>query len=433
MLNYKTFKSQTGVALLITILIMSLILSLGVYVLNFSLTETKIAASQVSGGKTYYLAEAGIQEMVWKLKNDVNYKDSFETDPAWTTSFTHANPFGANSGSYTVAVTNASLAHGKIVSTGSIDINGKTSQRIIETYVYRALGQSGIGGSSGYADGNIDISSSNVNYIGGNAHSNGTFNINGSSNVNIDGDLEAVGNYNEDHHATVGVDGTKHAANYPPRATDITMPAVDFDSHQATSLKNTADTTYTPRQFEDLMDHNSALTLNGIIYISGDVDINADVDLTVNGLLVVNGDLEIGSYNHSHHHDNHQNCDYEGYNHHQHHYCRHNRYNDVVNLTVNSATSTPSGIMANGKIKFENDLGNIYINGVIYSTDQLTIENVYTGQDFIINGGTASRKLTITSSSRIINIVFNNQILVDTLSPTSFSSVLTVEHWEEEY
>lgn len=403
MIRLKKFKSENGVALLITLLIMSLILSLGVYVLNFSSTEAKIAASQVRGGKTYYLAEAGVQEMVWKLKNNTDYKNNFETNPAWTASFTRTDPFGANSGSYTVSIANTSIAHGNIISTGSININGKTSQRIIKTYVYRALGQSGIDTSASYADGNIDISTSNVNYYGGNAHSNGVFNINGSSNINIEEDLEAVGNYNKNWQATVTINGSTYAANYPPAPAEITMPAVDFDSSDTLSMKNRASATYTPAQFEDLIKNNSSLTLNGIIFVSGKTNINDDIDLTVNGLLVINADLEIVSNN------------------------------KIINITVNNATSTPSGIMANGKMKFQNDLGDIYINGVLYSTEELSIVNIGAGKDFIINGGTASRKLTITSSPRIINIIFNNQILIDTLSPTSFSPVLTVEHWEEEY
>lgn len=433
-LSYKKNISQKGVALLITILIMTLILSLGVYVLNFSLTETKITASQISGGKTYYLAEAGIQEMVWKLKNNTAYKENFETNPAWTVSFTRLDPFGSNSGSYSVAITNDSVAHGNITSTGSININGKISQRIVKTYVYRALGLSGVGASAGYADGNIDISSSNVNYIGGNAHANGVFNINGSSNVNIDGDLEAVGNYNENLSATVGVDGTIHAANNPPKAAEISMPAVDFDSHEATSLKNTADATYTPNQFETLIANNPNLTLNGITYVSGNAKIKDDINLIINGLLVINGDLEIAADKHSdHHHNDHDDCDYDHYDYHGHYKCKHAKYYDVINITVNSATGTPSGIMANGKMIFKNDLGNININGVLYSTKDLTIEKLYVGQNFTVNGGTASRKLTITSSPKIIDVVFNNQILADTLLPATFSPVLTFDHWEEEY
>lgn len=394
-------KPQNGVALLITIFIMFLILSLSVYVLNFSTTESKIADSQVRGNKTYYLAEAGIQEMVWKLKNDAAYKNSFETDPLWTASFTRSNPFGADNGSYTVAITNTSLAHGNVISTGAININGKISQRIIKTYIYRALGQSGIGSSASYADSNIDISSSNVNYTGGNAHSNGVFNINGASNVNIQADLEAVGNYNENQQATVTVGGSIRAANYPPpAATAITMPAVDFDSNNSSSMKNKATIYYTPDQFEDLIENNPSLTLNGIIYVSGHTEIENNINFTINGLLVVNGNLEI---------------------------------ENIGNLTVNSATGTPSGIMANGKMKFKDDLGNVNINGALYSSTQLTIEDADAGQNFTINGGTASRKLTISNSSRTINIIFNNQILTDTLAPAPFSPVLTVDHWEEEY
>lgn len=398
--NMTSHKPKNGVALLITIFIMFLILSLSVYVLNFSTTESKIADSQVRGNKTYYLAEAGIQEMVWKLKNDAAYKNNFETDPLWTASFTRSNPFGADSGSYTVAIANTSLAHGNVISTGSININGKISQRIIKTYIYRALGQSGIGSSASFSDGNVDISSSNVNYTGGNAHSNGVFNINGASNVNVQADLEAVGNYNKNQNSTVIVGGATHAANYPPAAVEITMPAVDFDSNDSSSMKNRATIYYTPDQFEDLIENNPSLTLNGIIYVSGHTEIEDNINLTINGLLVVNGNLEI---------------------------------EDITNLTVNSATGTPSGIMTNGKMKFKDDFGNININGVLYSSAQLTIEDADAGQNFTINGGTASRKLTISNSSRTINIIFNNQVLTDTLAPAPFSPVLTVDHWEEEY
>lgn len=212
--------------------------------------------------------------------------------------------------------------------------------------------------------------------------------------------MEAVGNYNENQQATVAISGAKHAANFPPAAAEITMPAVDFNSNDSSSLKNRATAVYTPDQFEDLIEANSTLTLNGLIYVSGQTEIEDNINLTINGLLVVNGDLEI---------------------------------EQVTSLTVNNATSTASGLMTNGKMKFKDDLGDVNINGVLYATDQLTIENTSAGHTFTINGGTASRKLTITSSARLIDIIFNNQILVDTLSPTSFSPVLTVDHWEEEY
>ncbi|MBU0722275.1 hypothetical protein KKA93_02355 [Patescibacteria group bacterium] len=410
MIGYKKFKLQSGVALLITILIMFLILSLGIYVLNFSSTETKIAASQVSGGKTYYLAEAGIQEMVWKLKNDASYKNNFETNPTWTASFTRTDPFGPNSGSYTVAITNTSIAHGNIISTGSININDKTSQRIVKTYVYRALGQSGVKDNGGFADGNIDISYSKVNFHDGSAHSNNNFIVNSFSTVNVDTDLNAVNQYIKSDSSTVSVAGAIHSANYPPAAASITMPAVDFDSASANSLKNRATIVYTQAQFEILMQNNQNLTLPGpITYVDGDVNVKGGQTLTVNGLLIVGRDLIVG-----------------------HSLCRGFRCGSN-SITVNHTTGQAAGILAKRKINFETWISDISINGVVYASDQLSIVSFPIGFSFNVTGGLIGRKLTITSIWQPLNINYNNDILVETLGATEFSPIITVNHWEEEY
>ena len=412
MLNKSFYQTQSGVALLLTILLMSLILSLSIYVLSFSLTEDRIARSQTWGEKTYYLAEAGIQEMVWKLKNDAAYKQSFETNPSWTASFTRDDPFGAASGSYTVAIANSSLAHGQITSTATIDISaGKTSKRIVKTYVYKALGQTGIEDSAGYADGNIDISTSRVNFYNGSAHSNSNFILNNGSIIFVNSDLKAVGNYFESWTSTSTIEGQIYAANYPPAASIIDMPAVDFDSSATSSYKNQAAVVYDEDDFEDILENNKNVSLAGpITYVEGDVEISGAQNLTINGLLVVEEELEIG--------DNScwkSDC-------------------SVGSITINHATGSPSGILAKDKIYFKSYTGNVNIAGVVYATDQLNILNLAaTGPVFNITGGLVSRKLTISSSWRQINITHDNDILLDVFPPTEFSPVITVEHWEEEY
>lgn len=401
-------KKRKGIALLNTLLFMSLILFLALYFINFSITENRISKSQVTGMKTYYLAEAGVAQMIWKLKNDAAYKNSFETDPAWTANFTSNNPFGENSGSYTVSIANTSLAHGDIVSTGSININGKISQRVIKTKVFKAMGQISSTGNTIYADGNIDISSSVVNYNNGGSHSNGNYIVNGETDLYIDGDLEAVGNYNSNWQANVTVTGEIHASNdpYDPAADYVEMPAVDFNSASLSSMKNMANIIYTKSQFENLINTNSTLTLNGpIIYVSGDVEIEKAIDLTINGLLVIEGDMEINSNN-----------------------------NKTINLTVNHATGSPAGIMAMEKIEFEEIKGDININGVIYANDQVNILNITSSSaNFTVNGGIIGRKVTITSSTRPININYEGTVLTDSFFETEFSPVITVEYWEEEY
>ena len=80
----RLIKNNRGIELIITILLMTVILFLAAYLLDAALIENRIALSQSWGAKTYYLAEAGIQEMVWKLKNDSAYKLNFETNrPVW--------------------------------------------------------------------------------------------------------------------------------------------------------------------------------------------------------------------------------------------------------------------------------------------------------------------------------------------------------------
>lgn len=409
----KKYCQKKGSTLLITILLMNLILFLSIYFLNFSLTEQKIAISQSEGAKTYYLAEAGIAEMVNKLKNDATFKNNFETNSNWSETITRNEPFGTGSGSYSVTITNSDLAHGEIISTGTIDIGlGKTTQRVVKTYVYRALGAGGVtvGENCGYADGNIDISFSLVNFIGGSAHSNNIFNINGLSIVNIDNDLNAVGNLNINWASLLNVGSSTHAANYPPAAAPITMPAVDFDSADTNSFLNRADVVYSESDFEDLMWNNQNLTLNDpITYVTGDVELKGAQNLTINGLLVIDRDLIVG-----------QKFFWgvrAGYN----------------SITINHTPGQPAGILTKRKIYFKTFTGNINAHGVIYANDQLTVASFPLGYSFNAEGGLISRKLSLTSVWQAINITRNDDILNETLGSTVFSPVITVEHWEEEY
>ncbi|PIR13170.1 hypothetical protein COV49_03110 [Candidatus Falkowbacteria bacterium CG11_big_fil_rev_8_21_14_0_20_39_10] len=414
MLILPKLKSQEkGVAILVIILLMTLLLFMAMYFLSFTLTEKNISHSQAWGAKTYYLAEAGVAEMVWQLKNNPSYETSFETNPAWTVEFTRNNPFGADSGSYTVSITNSALAHGEIISTGAIDVGeGKTSQRIIKTSVYRAMGEGGaeLGDNCGYADGNIDISASIVNFYNGSAYSDNNFNANLWSTVGIDTDLNVVNNFNEVM-STVLVGGDIYAANYPNGpAAEVDMPAVDFDSGDPDSYKNIADVVYTSAQFDNMIANNSTITLNDpITYVEGDIDFYGNKNLVVNGLLVVERDFEIGR----------KLC--RGFS------C------GLADATVNHTEGEPSGILAKRKIYFKTFTGNIDINGVVYASDQLTVTGIPLGMDFNAAGGLISRKLTITSVWSPIDITRNEEIINSTLGVAEFSPVITVEHWEEEY
>lgn len=409
----KELKNNKGAALILTVLLTVLILLLGLYFLSFSLTEKRISRSQISGVKTYYLAEAGIADMIWKLKNDPAYKTAFESNPAYSQSFTRTDPFGADSGSYTVTVANSALARGEITSVGTIAIGGgKTSQRIVKTQVYKAMGTTGIGTNGGYADGNIDINGSKVNFFGGSAHSNGNFIINLFSDVNIEGDLNANGNYNKSWFSDVIITGAIHAKNYQPAAPVIAMPAIDFNSSDPNSYKSRASAVYTSAQFDTLMANNQNLTLPGpITYVSGDIDVRGAQNLIINGVLAAERDFVVGKSR-----------------------CRGARCGNS-SVTVNHTAGQPSGILARRKIEFESFTSNVFINGLAYANDQFNINGIpfFGAMNFNIIGAAVGRKLYIFSCWQPINITYSNENIVDALGASTFSPVITVEHWEEEY
>jgi hypothetical protein len=189
------------------------------------------------------------------------------------------------------------------------------------------------------------------------------------------------------------------------------MPAVDFDSTDPNSLKNKATVVYTQSQFDTLMQNNQNLTLNGpITYVDGDIDLKGAQHLTVNGLLVVGRDLIVG-----------------------HSWCRGLFRCGSNSITVNHTAGQAAGIMAKRKINFELWTGDITVTGIVYANDQLNLLSFPIGFDFDITGGLIGRKLTITSVWQAINVNYDNTILVEALSATEFSPVITVEHWEEEY
>ena len=60
---------KAAISIIAFVILMTLFL-LGSYFLNFVLTDSRISKSQDVASRTYYLAEAGINELIWKLKND---------------------------------------------------------------------------------------------------------------------------------------------------------------------------------------------------------------------------------------------------------------------------------------------------------------------------------------------------------------------------
>jgi len=465
----KRFQKR-GVILIVSSLILGVLLTLGAYFLNFTTTEFRITKSQDAATQTYYLAEAGINEAIWKLKNDPEWKNNFETPPTcsnWSASFSRNNTLLSNSSSsYQVQIQNSECARGEIVSTAFLSLpNGKTAQRVVKTKVFKAIG-SLTGNSTIFSGGsseNITITASLVNVYDGNLFANNHLDINLLSNVDVydnpsteepEGRALSVGNLTVSWFSTLDslakcaknvCEGDCSGQGCPPPS--ASTPMIDFDSNDNNSYKKKAlakegagqcsvlcggtpcssKCVFTQTEFEELLwqiGKNGNMVLNNeITYVTGSIDLKGGRRLTVNGALVADGTINIGETE-----------------------CWVNKgQKDCGNnqITVSDpGQGKPSGILTKGKINFGfySSSQKMEIVGLIYANDEIRIVSI--PQIFRVTGGVIGRKVSIVSVWSSLNFYLNNSIISEgiwggTQPPEGqkppYSPVVTIEHWEEAY
>jgi len=403
-----------GFVLVTSLFVMLFLLSLVLYLVSFTLTELRISTSQAASVQTYYLAEAGIAEAIWKIKNDPTWKSGFEGNASWSIDYTRNQALYPN-GSYRIQISNSEQARGDIMVTASLNLGAATAKRVVKTTVYKALGDSLVGKNGEYADGNIDMSGSVLHVFNGGLFSNINIIINFWSIINADGAVQAVNNINVNHSSQLIASST-HAQNLNPPAPDpIAMPAVSFDNvGDPDSYKARASHIYTASQFSDLLwaNRGQTLTFDGITYVTGAITIYGVNDLIINGTLVADGNITVGA--------NTLFC------------CWGSSCLNRSHITINNVDETePSGLLSKGRIYFELCLDNFTAEGLIYANDKINILSL--PNDINVTGGLVSRKITLTSLWQGVNIIYDNSIVNYGLGNPQFSPIVTVEHWEEEY
>lgn len=430
-------KKNKGTILLITFLILGILFLLGSYFLTFTLSESKISKSQEAGIKTYYLAEAGINEAIWKLKNDADWSSQFISNPGWSANFSRS--FAG--GSYIISVQNSDLAQGEIISTAMIDLGGgRTSQRIVKVLVFKALGSvtNNCGLFTAGPSGDMNVNSSNITINDGNLFCGNVFNISSSSlTVNDNGgtgELEGqvLVNNNLIQSSTTITSETVCAKNECASECEICpapsadLPSIDFNSSDPNSFKSRAQLAedlnqcqilcngspcstkcvFTSGQFSTLLSSvpsGGTMTINSeITYVMGSINISSK-NLVVNGILVAENDINASS----------------------------------SSITVNRPdVQSPSGLISGKKINFSSMT--MDITGVVYSSDQMNVSS----SSGNITGAILGRKFNFSSLSSL-NITLDNDIILyglgymidgELVTPNpAFSPIITIDHWEESY
>jgi len=441
-------KRKKGVILIVAFLTLGILLLLGVYFLSFTLTDSRISKSQVSATQTYYLAEAGVNEAIWKLKNDSIWKNNFETNPDWESEVVTRDPALFPGGSYQFKVENFDNAYGEITSTAKLLLSeGKFAQRIVKTKVFKAQGSplSDYNILAGGPSENIYISSTSpLNIHNGSIFANNNINIKYGSVVNVDSKALAGNNINVSGNSQLNAAQGRCSKNYctienctespeqcPPAS--VSMPPIDFDSISPSSYLNLAKSSdcslirtdgktncvFTLQEFEDLMWSNQDLTLpsDTVTYITGDINIRADQILRVDGVLVADRDLNIGddlcwtSKNPP--------------------YLRCGSSQLIITRPGTPEDDKPAGLLVKRKINSSEWVASLNITGLIYAGDEMKLISL--GAAVEIHGGIAVRKFTLSSLWQGVNIYLDSDVVADTFKQPIYSPVITVEHWEESY
>ena len=463
---------------------MGILIIFGIYFLSLALSESKISKAQKIATESYYLAEAGINEAIWKLKNDETNADG---DVPWKTCFTTSSisvgcpdcktwsstfirNYIANS-TTTVSITNSDCATGEIIATSSIAFSsGKNSQRVIKIKVIKTLGSLTVDSPifSGKPSGEITIISSKINVYDGNIFSNQNINIKNESVVNVydnqatdeqEGKVLSSSNINLDSNALLYASGTCSSnrcedecdipGDCPP--SPVEMPAIDFDSPDIYSYKSKAIQAQNEGQCS-IKDSTGNLLSSDCVFSENDFK-NLLLQVGAGGKLILE-------------HKSNENAtsvyyiegglNLQG--------GRHLEINGILiadetinlgqkfkwgqdegfsQITINDpGIGVPSGLLTKAKINFGNfsSFQDINIVGLIYSQDEMRFTGI--PDIFNLTGGMIARKISFTSCFSPFNLYLDNTIIREgvwggSLPPPGgtipYSPVITVEHWEESY
>jgi hypothetical protein len=392
-------KQYKGFALLAVVTVLGVLLLLTGYFMEQSIGEIKISKSEIMANKTYYLAEAGANEAVYKLKNDATWKTNFLNGTLNNITSTRNNVFDAN-GSYTIAVTSISPGTADVVVAATYTVSGKQSKRVIKTRLSRATGsglnwhQSVYSGGGGGNNGYLNVER-NCKVTGGTLHANQNFKVKGATLDIYDGIVSSSDNIIENSGGQIVL----HNSTRNDNTQEINMPSLDIDSASPTSLKNRANQVYTSTQFQNLP---SGTILNGITFVAGNA-VWTNKNLTINGMLASSGDINIDLDNNK-------------------------------TLTVNSSASG-SGLFTKTTINLTIKPSSLAtINGLIYASYSQNYS--ITNSNFTLTGGTISYRTTFSGSAGACSITYDETLTSQPFDPVlngTESPIIQVNHWEESY
>lgn len=393
---------KPGFVIIAVSVVVTALLFLAGYLVEQSISEIRIARSENSATKAYYLAEAGANEAIYLLKNNSSWTSGFIGGTLNNQTSVRSNVFDAN-GSYTISGTSVSAGIADIFVTG-IYLNGsQQAKRGLQIRLARATNSASTWTQSFYAGGSGDqdngklTTERNCTINGGVIHANQTVKVTSKSTLTVNNaSVSASNNITVNSGSNLVLVNSTQQEGSPT----IGMPQIDFDSNSATSLKNRANQVYTTAAFSALPDNT---ILNGITFITGTATWT-NKNLTINGILAASDDIHIS-------------------------------LNSGKTITVNS-DSLGSGIMSKDDLEIGLTAATLNASGLIFASKELEVEtsgNV----SFTITGGLIGWHVEIEGADTgTCDITYDEQLASTPLDPVyngSESPIIELNHWEEQY
>jgi len=394
---------QSGFVLITSTLILAGLLLLGSYLITMASSDAKISQAQFLATKNYYLAEAGINEMIYKIQNDATTREAFiQGTLSSSDNINRTNIFNDSNAGYAVSAENTIDGEAWITVTSTYQIGNNQSQRVVKAYITMPDNSTpawdfGLfaGGRGGQQNGNFNFTGAGIVLVANNCrlHANQVFKVQGAEVVVNNGSVTSSNVIN----IVAGGKLTLNNSYQQSPTSTVDMLQIDFDSTDPMSWKNRATVTYAANQFKNLP-NNTVLT--GIIYVNGNAQLTGK-NLTINGVLVANGSIDITTAGR--------------------------------NLLVNKHSTYGGGLLSKGNLKITSAGGNVTVNGLVYSGNTLDITSA--GTVFVINGAMAGFDSRVTASGGAITLNFTPENFNNVVDPqyNVNAPLIEIDHWEEQY
>lgn len=395
-----SLKSNKPGFALATILVLLGVALFGVgAIVTISVLESKIARSQQEGLTAYYVAEAGIQDALWKFNNDNTYiiglgAGTFSPQVSYTVSNV------PNSGqSFTVTILSTSPGYATVTSSGSSDNGNFIAKRLVQTTVFQGTVASPTGTIALMTGGTLSMSNGTTSYhvIGGDLYSSGKITLNFGNSSVLD-----VGTNNIITSSTYNTNnkGTVTAGAIVTNAPLQTPPGLDFNYYGTAgnySVKYDLSNNAQLAQFKADITSNSGIT-SLITYVDGNINFNSwasNNTLKVKGMIVFNGNVTF-------------NC-------------------SSCNLQISDPGNHKAGIFVNGNLSDNN--GQIDVQGLVYASGSASFNN---SQVINIVGGLIAGGTMSFNTGANVTLTYDP---VRVAAGFGTGSVYTtgINHWEEEY